>query len=239
VSGVTSVATLQYAASESLPQHRQPPALVIVQAEPSAPQLHLERAVLFAQESDTWRCSRSSHPSNGVSSICSGITPGLYVTRSAPQFSDTTGPADVRQHAQVRAHHHERQSRQHDQRHFDVRDSVPALRLARRLRPTLGAAAHDHRHSHAGVCRRHRAGQGLVLPRAPQTSDASHPRMARVRASGDAWRGRPQASLPARARWLRVCVASWTSASSCCRTSCARTSHDAAPPVRSRPRPAG
>lgn len=42
----------QHAASESLPQHGEPSALTIVQPEPLAAQLRLERAVLFAEEGD-------------------------------------------------------------------------------------------------------------------------------------------------------------------------------------------
>ena len=42
----------QHAASEALPQHREPSALVIVQPEPPAAQLRLEGAVLFAEEGD-------------------------------------------------------------------------------------------------------------------------------------------------------------------------------------------
>ena len=67
-------------------------------------------------------------------------------------------------------------------RHGDVRDSIPALRLARRLRPTLAAVTRDDRSGHAGVCRCYRADEGLVLPRTPLTSDANgDPRTARVR----------------------------------------------------------
>src|SRR6187401_728590 len=58
-------------------------------------------------------------------------------------------------------------------RHGDVRDSIPALRLARRLRPTLAAVTRDDRSGHAGVCRCYRADEGLVLPRTPLTSDAN------------------------------------------------------------------
>ena len=43
---------LQHAAPESPPQYGEPSALIIVQPEPLAAQLRLERAVLFAEEGD-------------------------------------------------------------------------------------------------------------------------------------------------------------------------------------------
>ena len=42
----------QHAPAESQPQHREPSALIVVQPKPSAAQLRLQRAVLFAEEGD-------------------------------------------------------------------------------------------------------------------------------------------------------------------------------------------
>jgi hypothetical protein len=42
----------QHAASESQPQYREPSALIVIQPEPPAAQLRLERAVLFEEEGD-------------------------------------------------------------------------------------------------------------------------------------------------------------------------------------------
>jgi hypothetical protein len=42
----------QQAASEPLPEHREPSTLIVVQPEPTAAQLRFQRAVLFTEEGD-------------------------------------------------------------------------------------------------------------------------------------------------------------------------------------------
>ena len=42
----------QYGASEPLPEHREPPALPIVEPQPASGQLRFQRAILLAKERD-------------------------------------------------------------------------------------------------------------------------------------------------------------------------------------------
>jgi hypothetical protein len=65
---------VQRAAREAVSQHRQTPALSIVQSQPTAAQLHLQRAVLFAKVGDHIALLTIEPPKQRRQYICSGIT---------------------------------------------------------------------------------------------------------------------------------------------------------------------